>query len=61
MRRFPSASALIGATKPDIPLIGVRSHAAARRLGVRDRAKAETPARLAAAPRYPNCLLPGAF
>jgi ornithine decarboxylase len=30
MRRFPSASALIGATKPDIPVIGVRPHAAAR-------------------------------
>jgi ornithine decarboxylase len=30
MRRFPSASALIGATKPDIPVIGLRPHAAAR-------------------------------
>jgi ornithine decarboxylase len=30
MRRFPSASALIGATNPDIPVIGVRPHAAAR-------------------------------
>jgi ornithine decarboxylase len=30
MRRFPSASALIGAAKPDIPVIGVRPHAAAR-------------------------------
>jgi ornithine decarboxylase len=30
MRRFPSASALIGATKPDIPVIGVRPQAAAR-------------------------------
>ncbi|MBO0766705.1 MAG: type III PLP-dependent enzyme [Hyphomicrobiaceae bacterium] len=30
MRRFPSASALIGATKPDVPVIGVRPHAAAR-------------------------------
>ncbi|MFZ1103035.1 MAG: type III PLP-dependent enzyme [Hyphomicrobiaceae bacterium] len=29
MRRFPSASALIGATKPDIPVIGLRPHAAA--------------------------------
>lgn len=30
MRRFPSASALIGVTKPDIPVIGLRPHAAAR-------------------------------
>ena len=30
MRRFPSASALIGAAKPDIPVIGLRPHAAAR-------------------------------
>jgi ornithine decarboxylase len=30
MHRFPSASALIGATKPDIPIIGLRPHAAAR-------------------------------
>jgi ornithine decarboxylase len=30
MRRFPSASALIGAHKPDIPVIGLRPHAAAR-------------------------------
>ncbi len=30
MRRFHSASALIGATQPDIPVIGVRPHAAAR-------------------------------
>jgi ornithine decarboxylase len=30
MRRFPSASALIGATKPDIPVIGLRPRAAAR-------------------------------
>jgi ornithine decarboxylase len=30
MRRFQSASALIGATQPDIPVIGVRPHAAAR-------------------------------
>ena len=30
MRRFPSASALIGATKPDIPIIGLRPHAAGR-------------------------------
>jgi ornithine decarboxylase len=30
MRRFPSASALIGAAKPDVPVIGVRPHAAAR-------------------------------
>src|SRR5262245_21817911 len=30
MRRFPSASALIGAIKPDIPVIGLRPHAAAR-------------------------------
>src|SRR5262245_47695109 len=30
MRRFPSASALIGAVKPDIPVIGLRPHAAAR-------------------------------
>ena len=30
MRRFHSASALIGATKPDIPVIGLRPHAAAR-------------------------------
>ncbi len=30
MHRFPSASALIGASKPDIPVIGVRPHAAAR-------------------------------
>jgi len=30
MRRFPSASALIGANKPDIPVIGLRPHAAAR-------------------------------
>jgi ornithine decarboxylase len=30
MRRFPSASALIGATKPDIPVIGLRPHAAGR-------------------------------
>jgi ornithine decarboxylase len=30
MRRFPSASALIGANKPDIPVVGVRPHAAAR-------------------------------
>src|SRR5262245_17967509 len=30
MLRFPSASALIGATTPDIPVIGVRPHAAAR-------------------------------
>ena len=30
MRRFPSASALIGATKPDIPVIGLRPQAAAR-------------------------------
>jgi ornithine decarboxylase len=30
MRRFPSASALIGATNPDIPVIGVRPHAGAR-------------------------------
>src|SRR5215471_6845896 len=30
MRRFPSASALLGATKPDIPVIGLRPHAAAR-------------------------------
>jgi ornithine decarboxylase len=30
MRRFPSASALISATKPDIPVIGLRPHAAAR-------------------------------
>jgi hypothetical protein len=29
MRRFPSASALIGATKPDIPIVGVRLLAAA--------------------------------
>ncbi len=30
MRKFHSASALIGATKPEIPVIGVRPHAAAR-------------------------------
>jgi ornithine decarboxylase len=30
MRRFPSASALIRATKPDIPIVGVRPHAAGR-------------------------------
>jgi ornithine decarboxylase len=30
MRRFPSASALIGATKPDIPIIGLRPNAAGR-------------------------------
>jgi ornithine decarboxylase len=30
MRRYHSASALIGATKPDIPVIGLRPHAAAR-------------------------------
>jgi ornithine decarboxylase len=30
MRKFPSASALIGATKPEIPVIGLRPHAAAR-------------------------------
>jgi ornithine decarboxylase len=30
MRRFPSASALIGAIKPDIPVIGLRPHAAGR-------------------------------
>ena len=30
MRRFQSASALIGATQPDIPVIGVRPNAAAR-------------------------------
>ena len=30
MRKFPSASALIGAAKPDIPVIGVRPHVAAR-------------------------------
>ncbi len=30
MHRFPSASALIGATKPDIPVIGLRPHAAGR-------------------------------
>ncbi len=30
MRGFHSASALIGATQPDIPVIGVRPHAAAR-------------------------------
>jgi ornithine decarboxylase len=30
MRRFPSARALIGATKPETPVIGLRPHAAAR-------------------------------
>jgi ornithine decarboxylase len=30
MRRFPSASALISASKPDIPVIGLRPHAAGR-------------------------------
>jgi ornithine decarboxylase len=30
MHRYHSASALIGATKPDIPVIGLRPHAAAR-------------------------------
>src|SRR5262245_19206269 len=30
MRRFPTASALISAAKPDIPVIGLRPHAAAR-------------------------------
>jgi ornithine decarboxylase len=30
MRKFPSANALIAATKPDIPVIGLRPHAAAR-------------------------------
>ena len=30
MHRFPSASALIGAAKPDLPVMGVRPHAAGR-------------------------------
>jgi ornithine decarboxylase len=30
MHRFPSASALIGATKPDLPVMAVRPHAAGR-------------------------------
>ena len=30
MRNYPSASALIGATKPDVPVMGVRPHAAGR-------------------------------
>lgn len=30
MHRFPSATALIGATKPDIPVMAVRPHAAGR-------------------------------
>ncbi len=30
MHNFPSASALIGATKPDLPVMGVRPHAAGR-------------------------------
>jgi ornithine decarboxylase len=30
MERFPSASALIGARKPELPVIGVRPHAAGR-------------------------------
>jgi ornithine decarboxylase len=30
MRKFPTASALISAAKPDIPVIGVRPHVAAR-------------------------------
>jgi ornithine decarboxylase len=30
MHRYPSASALIGASKPDVPVIGLRPHATAR-------------------------------
>src|SRR5262245_27537032 len=30
MRRFPSASALIGASKPDIPVVGLRPYVAER-------------------------------